>query len=271
MESITFLDLVDDVIGVICKLLTFKEQLQLRAVCMGMHNKLTYSLSESNLLGKINRLVNGCNRNILKWYGVDVHQLFLYKPVRYMPIDLEDCYRYEFTKTPQIKMVIIIQHKQYTAKEVINDISKLIVLDMLVKLMDLDTELRGAWKSFDRKDRKRIADNSKRPESLHEFGINKSRVADNLNHLHKTDGCYKKYRCELTELFEGTKDDEWFNKVKQMITGKIELVGFNDIDDIEDKISFGKEILKNYKEVRHVLSKCKERYHDKKFHPNRYQ
>jgi len=247
INPLAFLDLVDDVLGIICELLTFTEQLSLRITCRNMLPRI--DSKKGKLLYKIEESIYKFNKFLREEYGT--LEYVLGREIFTIPLPLRNCYHdINWNKSPQ--MLITILYKEYNLKNIFDAVGPLIILNKLIELLELDAKLREMKKSFDRRDRRYISQVI--VHNVYDHNVCKYQVERNKSHINRINGCYKKFNYYLKEIFG---ENEWLNIVKNMISGKVELISINKINEINDKLTFGGEIMKNYKEIRHVLRACK--------------
>jgi len=259
-SPITFLHLNIDILGLISSNLSFKDQLNLRAVCMTINKNISFhNYKESNFLQKLGSLIKECSvilnqkcpqrctfKKVIDLLNehdrignVSYDTNNFYSNLKATTINFNDEWRYEFESYVNFKILGI----SYTFKELLENIDIIMSLEFLIKLLDFDETLRRTNKSFTMKD--------KRLMKQHDLS----------SHFYKTNDCYFKFNKDLKQFFDSS---EWFNVVKDIICGDRSLdYSLEELkSNISSTLSFGEEVQNNYDTIRQKLSRCKRFYHN---------
>jgi hypothetical protein len=261
--QINILSLDKDVFGIICQNLNFKEQLNLRVVCKGIKNKITYyNYNDSNMLNKLGRMLLYIYGSLYKEYkymvvNEDIYDknklsaALLYRKYYYTSKDNmynNIIYWFSYSESPDIiefksydKFVIL--GKEFTISELIDNIQRLMILDNLINLLKFDSELRFVNKSFTQKDLKLL---------------NQHKLA---SHWYKTNDCYFKFNKDLKKFFNDTK---WFIVVRDILYGNVKCnYTLSELEvNINPILEFGVKVEEHYEAIRSNLCKCKREFHN---------
>jgi len=273
----TFLDLNSDILSLINDYLNFADQLKLRITCKAIKKTMIYKHYEnSKCLSKLGKLIKNCSSIVIdinnEWGKIDLicnfhdnkdeciydcrylsiaYNLYstngIYSDLKVREISSKSEFHYTFTSYTNFKILNI----DYDFRELLDNIEIIKSLELLIKLLDFDNRLRRLSKSFSQKDKTLM---------------NQHKLS---RHFYKTNDCYFKFNKDLKKFFDNT---EWFNKVKNIICGKIKLeYSYNYLkSNINEILDFGEKVNDNYEEIKGDLSQCKRKYHDKRRHPYKY-
>lgn len=286
--STTILDLVPDVVKLICLKLTFTDQLNLRLVCKGLYPLIYYYDFKNRDEGTSSKdsklMIRVCRDITIKCYAIIWNRYRVQHPksyIWYLPDEykkLGECFSKEIKCSSDKKhywhydhdyysgcgnpdhQYLVIFHQNWTLTNIMQNIEQLMIMDKLIKLLDFDKELTSKKNSFNDKDKRLMGEQSKNYKYSYE-------IQGNCAHFHKTNDCYIKYNKDLRRLFNV---GEWFNVVKDMLTGLKPLITMDKIVKIDEAIVFGQKVLENYCEVRKILSEVRRAYFDKHGHGRHY-
>lgn len=261
---VTFLDLNNDILGLITQYLVFKDQLNLRDSCKILKENIVYhNYENSNFLSKLGSLIRDCssllndrfpqkctvshictvhdNKENCSYKCSNERNYFYSTNGIYSDLKVIKLYgtiKFEFLSYTNFKIFGI----DYTFKELLDNINIIKSIELLMNLLRFDDMLRRNNKSFILKDKKLMKQH------------------DLSDHYYKTNDCYFKFNKDLKKFFD---DSEWFTIVKDIICGNRELCySLEELDlNISPTLEFGKKVYENYDDIKKKLSRCKRFYH----------